>query len=303
MTAMPLPLRFQVGARTLMAVQRQLVRVPLSLDEAMEGRLPVLPMLDRSAHGYAITSLPADRRDAMAFAGGGMIAFVRQHYTRHYIDLTIGLDAYQASLSGNTRSTIKRKTRKVAEVSGGTLDIRRFRTPDEMTTFHDIARRISLRTYQERLLGSGLPDDDGFLRQMYSGAAADSVRAWLLYVAGEPAAYLYCPVQGGVVRYDHVGHDPAFNDLSPGAVLQMAALGDLFAEGRFSRFDFTEGDGQHKRQFATGGVACIDMLLLRASLVNRLTTVALGGFDRSMALGKRATQKLGLEKVAKRIRR
>lgn len=303
MTAMPLPLRFQVGARTLMAVQRQLVRVPLSLDEAMEGRLPVLPTLDRTAHGYAITSLPADRRDAMAFVGGGMIAFVRQHYTRHYIDLTIGFDAYQSSLSGNTRSTIKRKTRKVAEVSGGTLDIRRFRTPDEMTTFHDIARRISLRTYQERLLGSGLPDDDGFLRQMYSGAAADSVRAWLLYVAGEPAAYLYCPVQGGVVRYDHVGHDPAFNDLSPGAVLQMAALGDLFAEGRFSRFDFTEGDGQHKRQFATGGVACIDMLLLRASLVNRLTTVALGGFDRSMALGKRATQKLGLEKVAKRIRR
>lgn len=303
MTAMPLPLRFQVGARTLMAVQRQLVRVPLSLDEAMEGRLPVLPTLDRAAHGYAITSLPADRRDAMAFAGGGMIAFVRQHYTRHYVDLTIGFDAYQASLSANTRSTIKRKTRKVSEVSGGTLDIRRFRTPDEMTTFHDIARRISLRTYQERLLGGGLPDDDGFLRQMYSAAAADLVRAWLLYVAGEPAAYLYCPVQGGVVRYDHVGHDPAFNDLSPGAVLQMAALGDLFAEGRFSRFDFTEGDGQHKRQFATGGVACIDMLLLRASLVNRLTTVALGGFDRSMALGKRATQKLGLEKVAKRIRR
>lgn len=303
MTAMPLPLRFQVGARTLMAVQRQLVRVPLSLDEAMEGRLPVLPTLDRSAHGYAITSLPADRRDAMAFAGGGMIAFVRQHYTRHYIDLTIGFDAYQASLSGNTRSTIKRKTRKVADVSGGTLDVRRFRTPDEMTTFHDIARRISLRTYQERLLGSGLPDDDAFLRQMYSSAAADSVRAWLLYVAGEPAAYLYCPAHGGVVRYDHVGHDPAFNDLSPGAVLQMAALGDLFAEGRFSRFDFTEGDGQHKRQFATGGVSCIDMLLLRASLVNRLTTVALGGFDRSMALGKRATQKLGLEKVAKRIRR
>ncbi len=303
MTAMPLPLRFQVGARTLMAVQRQLVRVPLSLDEAMEGRLPVLPPLDRTAHGYSITSLPADRRDAMAFAGGGMIAFVRQNYTRSYIDFTIGFDGYQAGLSSNTRSTMRRKARKVADVSGGTLDIRRFRTPDEMTAFHDIARRISLRTYQERLLGGGLPDDDAFLRQMYSAAAADSVRAWLLYVAGEPAAYLYCPVHSGVVRYDHVGHDPAFNDLSPGGVLQMAALSDLFGEGRFSRFDFTEGDGQHKRQFATGGVPCIDMLLLRASLVNRLTTVALGGFDRSMALGKRATNRLGLQKMAKRLRR
>lgn len=303
MTATPLPLRFQVGARTLMSVQRQLVRVPLSLEEAMEGRLPVLPPLDRLAHGYAITSLPADRRDAMAFAGGGMIAFVRQHYTRHHVDFRIGLQMYEASLSANTRSSMRRKARRVMAVSNGVLDIRRFRTPDDMTKFHDVARRISLRTYQEKLLGGGLPVDKVFLQQMYSGAAADSVRAWLLFIAGEPAAYLYCSIQNGLVRYDYVGHDPAFNDLSPGAVLQLEALRDLFAEGRYTRFDFTEGDGQHKRQFATGGVPCIDMLLLRASLVNRVTTAALGGFDRSIALGKRATHQLGLQKLAKRLRR
>ncbi len=303
MTAVPLPLRFQIGARTLMAVQRQLVRVPLSLDEALAGRLPVLPPLERAAHGYAITSLPADRRDPMAYAGGGMIAFVRQHYTRHYIDLTGGFDAYMAGLSANTRSAMRRKTRKAADFSGGTLDIRRFRTPAEIAEFHDIARRISLRTYQERLLGGGLPDDEGFLRSMYALAGADQVRAWLLYIVGEPAAYLYTPLQGGVVRYDHVGHDPAFNDLSPGGVLQMEALRDLFDEGRFRCFDFTEGDGQHKRQFATGGVDCIDMLLLRASLANRLTTVALGNFDRAAAFGKQATEQLGLQKLAKSLRR
>jgi len=87
MIAVAVSLRFQIGARTLMAVQRQLIRVPLSLDEALAGRLPMLPPLHRAAHGYAITSLPADRRSAMAFAGGGMIAFVRQRYTRHFIDL------------------------------------------------------------------------------------------------------------------------------------------------------------------------------------------------------------------------
>lgn len=303
MTATPLPLRFQVGARTLMAIQRQLVRVPLTLDEAMEGRLPVLPPLDRAAHGYAITSLPAERRDAMAYAGGGMIAFVRQHYTRHHADLSTGFDAYLAGLSANTRSSMRRKAKRVEAVSGGTLDVRRFRTPDEMMQFHDVGRRISLRTYQERLLGGGLPDSDAFITDMLRLAAASSVRAWLLYVAGEPAAYLYCTVEGGVVRYDHVGHDPAFNDLSPGGVLMMEAMRDLHNEGGLRRFDFTEGDGQHKRQFATGGVPCIDMLLLRASLANRLTTVALGGFDRTMAIGKSATRKLGLEKIAKRVRR
>jgi CelD/BcsL family acetyltransferase involved in cellulose biosynthesis len=302
-SAAPMPLRFQIGARTLASIQRQLVRVPLSLEEALEGRLPVLPPLDRAAHGYQITSLPEDRRDAMAFAGGGMIAFVRQRYTRRYADLTIGYEGYLETMSANARSSLRRKAKKVATVSGGHLDIRRFRTPDEMTAFHDIARRISLRTYQEKLLGNGLPDDSGFLRAMYQLAAADSVRGWLLYIAGEPAAYLYCPIEAGTVRYDHVGHDPAFSDLSPGGVLQMEAMRDLFGDGALQRFDFTEGDGQHKRQFATGGVPCIDMLLLRASLANRLTTVALGTFDRTAALGKAATQKLGLAKIAKKLRR
>jgi CelD/BcsL family acetyltransferase involved in cellulose biosynthesis len=137
---------------------------------------------------------------------------------------------------------------------------------------------------------------------MYSLAAADSVRGWLLYIAGEPAAYLYCSIDSGLVRYDHVGHDPAFSDLSPGGVLQMEAMRDLFDAG-LKRFDFTEGDGQHKRQFATHGIACIDMLLLRASLANRLTTIALSGFDRAASVGKKATAKLGLGKLAKKVRR
>ncbi len=301
--AEPLPLRFQIGARTIAAVQRQLVRVPLTLDMVLDARLPTLPPLERAAHGYAITSLPLDLGGAMAVAGGGMIAHVRQRYTRHYADLTIGFDAYRSGLSGNTRSGLKRKAKRVMDVSGGVLDVRRFRTPDELSLFHDTARRISLRTYQERLLGGGLPDDPAFLRSMYTLAAAGAVRAWLLYVGGEPAAYLYCPIENGTVRYDHVGHDPAFNDLSPGGVLLLEAMRDLYAEPGLRRFDFTEGDGQHKRSFATHGAECLDMLLLRASLANRATLAALDAFDRSAALGKRAVARLGLAGVAKKLRR
>ena len=300
--ALPLPLRFQIGARTLASVQRQLVRVALSLDEVLQGRLPVLPPLDRAAHGYSVTSLPAERRDA-AWSAGGMIAHVRQHYPRHYVDLTIGPDAWLATLSGGTRSAMKRKGRRIAEVSGGTLAITRFRTPEEMAAFHDIARRISLRTYQERLLGGGLPDDPAFLHAFYALAAAGATRGWVLHIAGEPAAYLYCPIEAGVVRYDHVGHDPAFSDLSPGSVLLFEAMRDLYREGDLRRFDFTEGDGQHKRSFATHSVACIDMLLLRASLANRATLAALGTFDRAASVGKQAVSGLGLTGLAKRVRR
>ncbi len=302
-TARPTPLNFRIGARTLMAVQRDMVRVPLSLDEAREGRLPVLPPLPRDAHGYVVTSLPEDRLEAMVYASGKMIGFVRQKYTRYYADLTGGFDAYMAGLSGNARQGAKRKAKKIAQVSGGDLDIRSYRTPTELEAFHDIARRIALRTYQEKLMGEGLPASPEFIQGMLTAAAADNVRAWLLFIAGEPAAYLYCPAHGETLVYEYVGHDPAFNDLSPGAVLQVEAFRDLFDEGKFARFDFTEGDGQHKRQYATGGVPCVDLLLLRPSLTNRVTTAALGGFNKTVAGGKALVDAVGLEKLSKKLRR
>ena len=305
--ARPVPLRFQVGARTLAAVERRLVRVPLSLDLVLDatqtGQPPVLPPLPHDAHGYGITSLPATLAPAMAGARGDMLAHVRQRYPRHHADLTIGHAAYLASLSANTRSGMRRKAKRLADVSGGTLDVRRFRNPDELAAFHPVAHALSQRTYQQRLFDGGLPDDAAFVRAMSALAAAGAVRAWLLYVGGAPAAFLYCTLEAGVVRYDHVGHDPACSALSPGGVLLMEALGDLYAEGSHRRFDFTEGDGQHKRSFATDSVDCVDLLLLRASLANRATLAALGGFNRGVAAAKQATARLGLEKLTKRLRR
>ena len=78
---------------------------------------------------------------------------------------------------------------------------------------------------------------------------------------------------------------------------------ELFDERDFARFDFTEGEGQHKRQFATGGTACVDVLLLRTTLANRVTMTALRTFDRTLASAKRAATHPTLKRVANKIRR
>lgn len=302
-TAPSAALAFRIGARTLLSVNRALMRVPLGLDAAREGRLPVLPPLPADAQGYFVTSLPEDRIEAMTYASGGMIGFVRQRYMRYYADLTGSHEAWLASLSANARQGVKRKAKRVAQASGGAIDVRRYRTPAELQAFHGIARGIAVNTYQERLMGEGLPGTPEFIRTMLAKAAADEVRAWLLYVGGEPAAYLYCPAEGDTLIYEYVGHDPAFNELSPGAVLQVEAFRDLFEEGRFARFDFTEGEGQHKRQFSTGGVACADLLLLRPNLANRATVAALGAFNRAVAGGKALIEAAGLERLSRKLRR
>jgi len=299
----PVRLKFEIGARTLLSVRRLLVRVPLTLAEARDGLAPALPSLGDDADGYIVTSLPENQMAALAAGGGGLLPFVRQRYTRYYLDFAGSYDGWFASLSSNARQGLRRKAKKIAAASEGTLDVRRFRTAGELAAFHPVARAISATTYQERLLGSGLPEGADFLRTMAALAEADQARAWLLYIAGEPAAYLYCPIHGDTVIYAYVGHDPKFNDWSPGAVLQLEAMQDLFGEGRFAAFDFTEGEGQHKRQFATGGVECVDLLLLRPTLANRGLMAALGGFNGAVALAKRLVQGAGLAGWAKRVRR
>ena len=64
------------------------------------------------------------------------------------------------------------------------------------------------------------------------------------------------------------------------------ALADLFGD-RFAWFDFLEGDGQHKRQFATGGTECLDLLMLRPTIANRVVLAALGKFEGGVGLARR----------------
>jgi hypothetical protein len=292
MTAIVHPLRFQIGARTLASVPRRLHRVGLGLAEVLGRAMPALPPLAPGDAGWLVTSVPEDRVDVPA----GYLTLVRQRYERHYLDLARGEAAWLAGLSGSARSGIKRKAKKVAEASGGTLDVRRYHDAAGFAAFHPLARAVSARTYQERLLGAGLPEDPTTL---IARAGRDEVRAWLLFLADEPIAYLACTADGAVLRYDHVGHDPAHGALSPGAVLQVEALRELFGD-RFAWFDFTEGEGQHKRQFASGSVACVDLLILRPTLANRVLAAALTGFDRAIAWGK---QSPAVARLGARLRR
>lgn len=269
------PLRFQIGARTLFAVQRTLVRVAFDLPMLLADIHVDLPPTPGDAAGFVLTSWPETR------IAGLQGAFVRQRYTRYHADFGDGFEAYLAHFSARTRNAINRKRKRFPADA-----VRCYRTPDEVATFIDLARPVSRASYQHRLLDAGLPDTPAARAEMLALAAADKVRAFLLFRDGQAIAYLYLPVKDDVLIYAYLGHDPQFADLSPGTVLQIEAIRILAEEGRYTRLDFTEGEGQHKRMFATGGIACADVLLLRPTLANRAVLGALRMFDGAVARGK-----------------
>jgi CelD/BcsL family acetyltransferase involved in cellulose biosynthesis len=265
--------------------------------------LPDLPELPKSADGFFVTGLRADLQNRLEARHPGMKMFVRQSYQRYFSSLQDGFDTYLARFSAKTRSTLKRKLRKLSERSRGRLDVRSYTAPDQMAEFHHHARAVSATTYQERLLGAGLPTGEATLAWMRDLAGRDELRAWLLFLDGRPISYLFAPAEGDSLIYAYLGYDPAFAELSPGTVLQLEALRRLMEERRFRLFDFTEGDGQHKRQFATGSVECVDLLLLRPTPINLAIGHGLQAFDAAVERSKRAVSALGVSKLARVARR
>ena len=108
---------FTIGARRLLSVPRRLATWSFSLEDVLAGTLPPAPPQGRD--GVRVLSAPTDHLAAVTARFPGYLAGGRQDYRRHYIAMAPGFDAYMAQFSGKTRSTLRRKAKKLAEETGG----------------------------------------------------------------------------------------------------------------------------------------------------------------------------------------
>jgi len=233
----------------------------------------------------------------------GRIWYVPATYRHQIVDTTGSFSSYLERLTAKTRSSIQRKVRKFRNRFGDGAVFETFRTVTELGRFYDRARKLSTLTYQERKLGTGLPASDLFVKNMTELAEADSVRAFLLTVDGRDISYLYSPGHDGVLFYSFLGYDPDFAEWSPGTVLQYLALESIFNEGCFRRFDFEEGEGQHKSTFATDNLLCGDLFVFRLAPWPSVAVLAHWGFLAAIRSGSAALRNLGLHRGFKRLLR
>lgn len=273
---------FTIGSRRLFSVRRRLQTWSFPLEEVLaSGSIPKTP--EAGPDGLRILSapqhvIPSIRQRFLRYVIGA-----KQDYQRHYICMDGSYEDYLARFSGKTRSTLRRKIRKIAKEIGVSYAVSEHRTPAEIERFLKAALPLSARTYQARLLDAGLPDTPDARAAMLEAAEDDRIRGFLLHGSTGPIAYLSLPVVGRTLIYAHLGYDPDWSRLSPGTVLQMEALERLFAEGRYDYFDFTEGEGAHKTLFGTHSADCSSFVLLKPTVANRALLGARAGFDTAVA--------------------
>lgn len=283
---------FTVGSRRLLAVGRDLATWSFSLEEVLREDCAYSPPKS-GQDGLRILSAPISAIPAIRACFPHHLVGGQQTYQRHYIAMDgCTYEDYLARFSSKTRSTLRRKGRKLAKEAGDFI-VTEHRSPSEVEAFLNTALPLSAKTYQARLLDAGLPDSEEARDLMMAAAKKDQMRCFLLSIGEQPVAYLSLPVTGRTLVYAHLGYDPDFARLSPGTVLQLEALERLFAEQRFAYFDFTEGEGAHKAMFGTDSAECASFVLLDPTLSNRALLGARSTFDGAIRGAKVIAERTG----------
>jgi hypothetical protein len=271
LTPVSVSLAFRLGEITLF--ERPLLGFADRRHFTRQEEVPSLPSVPAGAplsQFYFFPCYPVAVPPPVFVREHGWIRYTPYSFKNYYVDVRrVGtFEQYLSGFSSKSRSTLKRKVKKFAEASGGEIDWRWLSEASEMEQFLQWALPLSKRTYQDRLLGSGLPATETFAADLRSAAAAGEVIASLLFLSGAPVAYVLCFCRNGVATYDYVGFDPDAQALSPGTVLQYLLLEKMFAAGRVEIFDFTEGEGAQKQFFATDHRLCAKTYVLRSNPIN-----------------------------------
>jgi len=156
-------------------------------------------------------------------------------------------DVYRR-LSPKVRKNIKWQARKLVSDVEGSIDVRTFSQLAELDCMMGAVERVAKKTYQ-RALGVGFTDDPAMRQRFRLEAESGRLRAHVLYIRGEPAAFWIGSLYRDTLHSDFMGYDPVYSKYSPGMYLIMRVIEGLIAQGGNDHpayIDFGLGDAQYK---------------------------------------------------------
>ena len=212
------------------------------------------------------------------------------------VQLPDSIDEYWSqNFSGKTRSTLRRKRRKLGEY---TIEVAT--TPEEVEAFLMRASEVSEHTWQTKLLGLRVKNNQQEQALYRSLAERDAFRGYLLNLDGKAIAFVICTVRDSYVRYEETGFLPEFSGKSPGTVLVSELIDDLISDGRYRCLDFGLGHADYKQLFANEQSESEDAWLLSNTIQSAVDVGLINAQERVRGAVKSVLDKTGL---MRRIRR
>ncbi len=213
---------------------------------------------------------------------------------RRRIQLPSTAAEYWNRFSTKTRSTFRRKLKKFGETR-----LERITDVADVPRFLEIAHQISLQTWQTRQLGLRVRNNAEELELLSILAREGLLRSYLWFSNGEPVAFLIGNQDKGGFHYEEVGYATPFAKHSPGQMMLIQVMDDLFAKDRPEWFDFGGGDADYKQMFASHESRSGTLWLWPPTLSNLATVNYVRGCRRVRQTARRAVVTLGMASRAR----
>jgi len=210
--------------------------------------------------------------------------------TRWWIDFGGDPGRYWEKFSKKTRETLRSKVRKLGH------EVVKFTSVDEAPEFLKLAEEISRTSWQSKRMGLRISDSAESREYWRKVAGIGAFRSYVLRQGGRPIAFMVGRQWEGRFYYEEAGYDLGLAKQSPGTVLQVRVIEDLIEHDTPRLFDFSFGDGEHKRFFGNRQTSSAAVLVLRRSWRN----LAISGLQRASAS---AVASLRSSRLYKRLRR
>ncbi len=163
-------------------------------------------------------------------------------------------DSYAAFFnerSSKYKNQLRKKEKVFIGRVGTDFELREYRQPDAVKDFLDAASTINRKTYQFRLFGESVDNDEASVADSQRAAVAGRFRSFVLWHAGQPLCFVLGHQRlDGTYEHRQTGFDPEWRDFAPGIYCNVLLLQRLYAVDRPLLLDFGSGDSAYKRLFS-----------------------------------------------------
>lgn len=214
-----------------------------------------------------ISNVSAEKLNTGIRIKNGLICYVYNIVPLYYINIIGTFEDYLCNnFKKKQRYNLKRSVKQFIKNSEKMFDFRCYKNSGEVVSFLNKAQEISKLTYQSKLLKAGLPNNVEFRKDLFKLAEQNRFYGYLLFRDEKPIAFAYCIRNGNTLKYNIIGYNPSYSKESPGNVLLMLILENVFREGVIDIFDFGPGYAQYKSIFSTNHLMVADVFLFQKSV-------------------------------------
>jgi len=216
---------------------------------------------------------------AFAMSPGLRVTTLVEPQMRWFLRFPETADAYWSRFSSKTRYNFRRQRRLFDHQWEAVTE------PSQVAAFLADAAVVSASSWQGRRLGLRVRNDEAQLRQFRTLADLQALRCYLLRSQGEPVAFAVGTQWNGHFVLEEIGYDTRYAGHSPGTVLLLDMLDDMFQHDTPELLDFGFGDGAYKQLFGNESTHSGTLLVVSRRLV---PTLAMGLSLLSARLGRMA---------------